>query len=160
MKFEKFLKSVGAYGRVFERTNGDKWLVCDGVGMKIPTGVLELLGGGKVDHDMGKAVINAVISADTADDILHLSKAVLFDRDGKSGDICRVFETELDIELETHKVGIWNKEYGLLEKKDILTYLEIEDYPDEHGDVKTVKYIVVLDEHGETIGFIAGTYKI
>lgn len=150
MKFEKFLKSVGAYGRVFERTNGDKWLVCDGVGMKIPTGVLELLGGGKVDHDMGKAVINAIISADTSDDVLHLAKAVLFDRDGKSG----------DIELETHKVGIWNKDYGLLEKKDILTYLEIEDYPDEHGNVEILKYIVVLNEKGETIGFIHGTHNI
>lgn len=36
MKFDKFLKNVGMMGQIYERANGDRWLVCGGVGMKIP----------------------------------------------------------------------------------------------------------------------------
>ena len=32
MKFVKFLKSCGAFGRVYKRPNGDKWLICEVVG--------------------------------------------------------------------------------------------------------------------------------
>lgn len=45
MKFEKFLKGVGTHGEVVTRVNGEKWLVCGGVGMVIPKGVDTLLGG-------------------------------------------------------------------------------------------------------------------
>lgn len=41
-------------------------------------------------------------------------------------DIIRVFETELG-----DRIGIFNQSYGFLEKKDVLTYLEIEDDSDE-----------------------------
>lgn len=154
MKFEKFLKGVGTHGSVIERNNGEKWLVCETVGMKIPKGVTNLLGHSYGEKD--RVIFNTIIHSDTTDDLLQLTEAVLFDPEGKSGDIVRVFETTLG-----DRVGIYNADYGLLEKKDVLTYLEIEvDDPDHEGKVKTVKYIVVLDHANEIQGFITGTQKI
>ena len=48
MKFEKFLKGCGTHGQILTRKNGDRWLICGGVGMKVPNGVVNLLGSGEV----------------------------------------------------------------------------------------------------------------
>ena len=47
MKFEKFLKGCGTHGQIVTRSNVDKWLVCGGVGMRVPRGVVNLLGSGE-----------------------------------------------------------------------------------------------------------------
>lgn len=151
MKFEKFLKGVGTHGKTLTRDNGDNWLLSGGVGMKIPTGVTNLLGS---TIEKPNKYFNEILGADTTDDILNLSEAVLFDPTGKSGDIVRVFETEMG-----DRVGIWNTDYGLLEKSDILTYLEVEDENNE-GETKTIKLIVVLGFDQEIKGFITGTQRI
>lgn len=88
MKFEKFLKSVGTHGQVIERNNGDKWLICDNVGMKIPDGVDNLIGSAKVEGD---EIFYLILRADTSDDVLTLKRAVLNEADGKTNDIIRVF---------------------------------------------------------------------
>lgn len=158
MKFEKFLKNVGTHGRVIERNNGDKWLVSGSVGMKIPDGVDNLLGSVKLEGD---EIFYAILQADTSDDTLTLKRAVLNEADGKANDIIRVFETVLDIDLLSDEVGISNRDYGLLEKHDKLTYLEIEDIPDHNGDLMSVKFIVILDRRdNEPIGFITGVKDI
>lgn len=78
------------------------------------------------------------------------------DPEGKANDIIRVFETDLG-----DRIGIYNASYGLLEKKDRLTYLEIEeDDPDNEGETKISKFIVVRDYNNEVIGFIAGSNEI
>ena len=158
MKFEKFLKGVGTHGQILERENGDKWLVCGGVAMKIPKGVDNLLGS-KSDTD-SEPVFSALFGADTSDDVLTLKESLLFDPEGKAGDIVRVFETELG-----DRVGIYNGDFGLLEKKDVLTYLEVEIPAEYKGDEivedeKTVKYIAVLNRALEVQGFITGTHRI
>lgn len=155
MKFEKFLKSVGTHGVVIERGEAENWLVCDGVGMVIPKGVENLLGRAVSSE---YASIVQVIAGMECDDPLTLNRAVLFEADGKANDIYRVFTTDLD---ET--IGILNADYGLLEKKDRLSYMEIEIDTDENGNpldpdqVKTVKYMLVFDRTGNIQGFVTGS---
>ena len=144
MKFVKFLKSCGTYGRVYERRNGDKWLICEGVGMKIPTGVMSLLGVDKVSDSIKK--IEAIIGSDTDDKVI-LSRATI-SADGKASDIVRVFSTQL-----ADEVGISNANFGLLEKSDMnLAYLEILLEDEESVD----RYLLVLDRSDEVVGFITG----
>lgn len=149
MKFEKFFKAVGTHGLIVKRSEVESWLVCGGIGMKIPDGVNNL--GISQAPD---AMFNAIIHSETSDDLLVLKEAVLHDPEGKAADIIRVFESELG-----DRVGIYNGAYGLLEKKDLLTYLEIEDDSQE-DEVKTSKYIVVLDHSKNIVGFINGSDQI
>lgn len=157
MKFEKFLKSVGTHGIVIERNESEKWLVCGGVGMVIPKGVDNLLG--RVTGSEYASVID-VISTSVLDDPLTLNRAVLLEADGKAADIYRVFTTELGDE-----VGIINADYGLIERKDSLGYMEIKIDSDEDGNtlpeekVETVKFILVFDRKGEIEGFITGSQR-
>ena len=157
MKFEKFLKSVGTHGEVIARNEAEKWLVCGGVGMVIPVGVDNLLGvSGKSEY----ASIVDVIAKSDFDDPIFLDRAVLFEPDGKAGDIYRVFKNDLDDE-----VGIINADYGLLEKKDLLSFFSIEIDCDEDGkalpeeEIKTVKYILVFNQRKEIVGFITGSQR-
>ena len=156
MKFEKFLKGCGTHGEVIERNEAEKWLVCGGVGMIIPRGVDNLLGSNK---DNEYASIVDVIANAELDDKLTLKEAVLLDPTGNAGSIYRVFESELG-----EKVGIINADYGLLEKKDLLGYGEIEIPAKYEGDniieeEKTIKYILVYDYSGNIQGFITGSNK-
>lgn len=146
MKFEKFFKSVGTHGLIVKKSDVESWLLCGGVGMRIPVGVNNL--GVSVDPE---PLFNAIVNSEPDDDYLALVKAILDDPEGKANDIIRVFETDIG-----DRVGIWNKDYGLLEKKDRLTYLEIED--DKTGI--TSKIIVVRDYDGDVVGFITGVNVI
>ena len=123
--------------------------------MKVPTGVLNLLGSGVIG-DKTKAIIEAIIKADT-DDKVELIRASL-EKDGKANDIIRVFGDGLDIE-----VGIYNADFGLLEKADInLAEVEIEDgdIDDPQHSFIGRKYLLILDNEDEVIGFIQGVKKI
>lgn len=146
MKFEKFLKGCGTYGQILNRNNGDRWLICGGVGMKIPVGVTNLLGSGEVTEKV-KNLVEGLVKADT-DDKVELIRATV-SADGKASDIVRIFGDRLDIE-----VGIRNADFGLLEKADInLAEVEIE----ESGDILLDgKYLVILDRNDDVIGFIQG----
>lgn len=147
MKFEKFLKGCGTHGQILTRENGDKWLVCGGVGMKVPRGVENLLGAGEVGEKT-KTLVEGIVKADI-DDKVYLTRATVT-ADGKASDIIRVFGDGLDIE-----VGIYNADFGLLEKKDIfLAEAEIDE------DDKTTKFLLILDNEDEVIGFIQGVKNI
>lgn len=151
MKFEKFLKQVGTHGEVIERNESEKWLVCGGVGMVIPRGVDNLLGSSK-DRDYA-SIVDVIANAEL-DDALTLVDAVLLDPTGNAGAIYRVFESELG-----ERVGIINADYGLLEKKDLLGYGEIEVPATENKEAFTIKYILVYDQTGNIQGFITGSNK-
>lgn len=146
MKFEKFFKSAGTHGLIVKKSEVESWLLCEGVGMKIPTGVNNL-GVSSEPTDMFKAVVGS----NSEDDILTLVEAVIRDPEGKANDIIRVFETGLG-----DRIGIYNASYGLIERKDRLTYLEIEA-DNENGVTKTYKFIVVRNSKNEPIGYIAGS---
>lgn len=150
MKFEKFLKNVGAHGQILKRDNGDRWLVCAGVGMKIPVGVENLLGSGEVPEKV-KQLVEGLITADT-DDKVSLIKATI-SKDGKASDIVRVFGDGLAFD----EVGICNADFGLLEKCDYnLAVVEVED---EDTGIDT-KYLLILDNADEVIGFISGVKDV
>lgn len=146
MKFEKFFKSVGTHGLIVKKSDVESWLLYAGVGMRIPVGVNIL--GVSVDPE---PLFTAIINSEPEDDYLRLVEAILDDPEGKANDIIRVFETDLG-----DRVGILNKDYGLLEKKDRLTYLEIED---DKTNI-TSKILVVRDYDGDVIGFITGVGSI
>lgn len=149
MKFEKFLKSVGTHGLIYKRGNGDSWLVCSGVGMKIPVGVDNLLGIGEVPEKV-KTLIEALIGANVYDKVA-LTRATIT-KDGKASDIIRVFGDNLDIEI-----GIYNSDFGLLEKADVnLAEVEIEN----DDFITEEKYLLILDQSDEVVGFIQGTKDI
>lgn len=151
MKFEKFLKGCGTHGQILERENGDKWLVCGGVGMKVPNGVVNLLGSGEVGEKT-KKILEAIVKADT-DDKVSLVRATI-PKDGKAGDIVRIFGG-LDDLLEDIEVGIYNADFGLLEKADVnLAEVEIED------NDSSFKYLLILDHEDQVIGFIQGVKNI
>lgn len=151
MKFEKFLKSVGTHGMIVKNSDSDSWLLCEGLGMPIPTGV-NALGVSVTPEPLFKAIVNS----EPEDDYLHLVEAVLREPDGKANDIIRVFETDLG-----ERVGIRNKAYGFLEKSDRLTYLEVEaDDPDHEGETMISKIMVVRNYPGDVIGFITGVDAI
>lgn len=149
MKFEKFLKGCGTHGQVLEMSNGDTWLICAGVGMKVPVGVTNLLGSGEVGEKT-KKIVEALVKADT-DDKVFLKRAVV-EKGGKSRDIIQIFGDINDIE-----VGIYNDNFGLLEKSDYnLAEVEI-----EADDFRTeTKYLLILTPGDEVIGFIQGVKDI
>ena len=151
MKFEKFLKGVGTHGEVIERNEAEKWLICGRVGMVIPRGVDNLLGS---TRDKEYASIVEVIANAELDDSLKLVDAVLLDPKGNARSIYRIFESELG-----ERVGIINADYGLLEKKDLLGYGEIEVPATENKDAFIVKYVLVFDRSGKLQGFITGSQK-
>lgn len=141
MKFEKFFKAVGTHGLIVKKSDTESWLVCDGVGMRIPRGVNNL-GIATAPSEMFTAIVNS----ESDDDTLVLKEALLLDPEGKAKDIVRVFETEQE---DYRRVYIWNSEYGFLEKKDRLTYLEIED-----EEEKIHKFMVIRNHDGDAIGYI------
>lgn len=150
MKFEKFLKSVGTHGQILTRDNGDRWLICGGVGMKIPVGVENLLGSDEVPEKV-KTLVECLINADI-DDKVCLTRASLT-KDGKASDIVRVFGDFLDIE-----VGIRNSDFGLLEKSDVnLAEVEIEA---EDDALDETKFLLILDNGDEVVGFIEGVKEV
>ena len=148
MKFDKFLKNTGMMGQIYERENGDRWLMCGGVGMKIPVGAVNLLGAG-VATDESKQMIEDIVHADT-DTKVDLARAILKDADGKASDIIRVFSDG------RNEVGIYNGDFGLIEKSDVnLAKAEIEN-PDDELDVRS--FLLILDNTSDEVqGFIAGT---
>lgn len=151
MKFEKFLKGCGTHGLVLERSNGDKWLICAGVGMLVPNGVVNLLGAGEVSEKT-KNIVEALVRADT-DDRVMLKRATI-PADGKASNIIRVFGSIDDLS-EQIEIGIYNVDFGLLEKADInLAEVEIEESD------KVFKYLLVLNRDKEVIGFIEGVNNI
>lgn len=146
MKFEKFFKSVGTHGLIVKKSDVESWLLCGGVGMLIPVGVNNL--GVSVDPE---PLFNAIVNSEPDDDYLRLVDAILDNPEGKANDIIRIFETDIG-----DRVGICNKDYGLLEKSDRITYLEVED--DESGI--TSKLAVVRDYDGNAVGFITGVDRL
>lgn len=143
MKFEKFLKRCGTHGQIVNRGNGEKWLICDGVGMLVPAGVENLLGSGEVGEKT-RRIVEALVCADT-DDKVELSAAFI-PAAGKPKDIVRIFgDNVLDTE-----VGISNEDFGLLEKSDVnLAEVEL-----EIDDETSVRFLLVLDRDDLLIGFI------
>ena len=138
MKFKKFCEKVTPYGQIVKLDNGDEWLIGGGVGMKIPTGVVNILGSGVASEET-KSLVYELTHADT-DERVYLTDAILLDADGKAADIIRIFG----------KARITNKAYGLLEKGDV--NLSVATAEDE--ELNEHMYLLVLDRDNAVCGFI------
>ena len=146
MKFEKFYKNSGMNGQIVELEDGDKWLVCNRVGMRVPDGVINLLGiGGTTDKV--RQIVEAITEADT-DDKVVLSRAYL-KADGKPTEIIRIFMDEYG-----DGVGIINKDFGLIERSDA-NLCHVEVVP-ENGEESELRFLVILDRDDLPVGFVAG----
>lgn len=119
--------------------------------MKVPQGIVNLLGVGEVPERV-ELLVETLIKADT-DDKVELTKAVLDHADGKASDIIRVFTGENMIG-DHIEIGINNCDFGLLEKSDTnLVQVEIEESD------KSTQYLLVLNRSGEeVIGFIESVF--
>lgn len=146
MKFEKFFKMAGTHGVVYKGRGEDRYLIAGGVGMKIPIGVNAVLG----LESKKDPVLDAILSADTEDDVLALVEAQI-PADGKASEIVRIFETD-----SGDRIGISNANYGLLEKYDRLVYVEIED----NEDVVNAFIVVTDPKNKEIVGFIQGDKEV
>lgn len=150
MKFEKFAKSCATRGFVCERSNGSLWLVCGGIGMEIPDGVVSMVGAGKITGPTAN-LVEALVRGDT-DDKVKLVRAEI-PADGKASDIVRIFSDPDGIT----EVGITNAAFGLLEKSDYnLAEVEVED---ADVDLMNGKYLLILDSGDEVVGFIHEAVK-
>lgn len=148
MKFEKFLKGYGTHGQIVNRENGDKWLICGAVGMKVPAGVVNLLGAGVATDDTKKRVEEIVTSLEWINAELTLA---YLPKDGKASDIIRIYSTGVS------ETGIRDADYKLLEAED--TNLAVLDFADIEGTEFNGRYLLVLDNEDEVIGFIRSINK-
>ena len=127
--------------------------------MKVPQGVVNLLGSGEVGEKT-KNILEALVKADT-DDKVSLTRATI-SKDGKAGDIVRIFGGTNSF-LEDIEIGIYNADFGLLEKADVnLAEVEVEgDITDpQYSCFISNKYLLILDREDQVIGFIQGKENI
>ncbi|MEE3428403.1 MAG: hypothetical protein VZQ55_05500 [Ruminococcus sp.] len=151
MKFDKFLKKVSTYGQIVT-VNGDSWLVCAGVGMIIPSGVINLLGVGKAPESTSR-IVEALVEADKDDKVELIAASIK--ADGRPKDIVRIFGDPSGVNFDVN-VGISNNDFGLLEKSDVnLAEAEIIYENDENKEINE-KYLMILDYEDELVGFIQG----
>ena len=151
MKFDKFLKKVSTYGQIVT-VNGDSWLVRAGVGMIIPSGVINLLGVGKAPESTSR-IVEALVEADKDDKVELIAASIK--ADGRPKDIVRIFGDPSGVDFDVN-VGISNNDFGLLEKSDVnLAEAEIIYENDENKEINE-KYLMILDYEDELVGFIQG----
>lgn len=148
MKFEKFLKGSGIHGSIIKRRNGDKWLVYNDVGMKVPAGVVNLLGDGTASDEV-REMVEEIVTANPYD-TAELTLAYL-PADGKASDIIRIYSTGFS------ETGIHNADYSLLEESDV--NFAVLDFADIKDSEFKGRYLLVLNPKGEIIGFIKSINK-
>ena len=113
MKFQKFVKSLGSDGIVYNRKNGERWLASERVFMKIPEDIHSVTCADIADMpDFAENIINY----DSFTDPCDLHKAVMPYADGVIKDCVRIYATE----NAQNTVAIDNTSYALIERKDIV----------------------------------------
>lgn len=148
MKFEKFFKSAGIYGKVVNH-RGTKWLVCAGVGMRVPEGMSEILSKG-ADSGKNKMVVDAICDSFDGEPVT-LARAYLA-KDGRPSDVRRIFADD-----SGNEIAIRNSDFGLLERSDVLLFwLDVEDDTGEGDETKTMRFLLVENSDNSVIGFIQG----
>lgn len=105
MKFDNFVKYVGADGIILETSVNDKWLFCGSVGMLIPENRNVC---GRIET-MPEYIENLI---DCDCEPVELVEAVLPKPDSKPSELLRVFEGKNTI------INIRNKTFGFIEKSN------------------------------------------
>jgi hypothetical protein len=150
MKFEKFLKMTAGHGVIVERKDGEKWLLFDGVLMRIPDGV-NIIAALRMDEpqfisDIFEEYANENISS------AELTNAILPTPDASASKIIRVFN-----DSDGGEIGVANKYFGIIEKgNDLVTVYDEEYNPDSpaallvlrgYGENEEIEGIIFDDEY-------------
>lgn len=144
MKFKKFVKSLGADGVLYNRSNGERWLTSGSIFMKVPEDIRTVTA---CDSAEMPSLIEDIINYDTFSKPCALVEAVMPVPDGVIKDCVRIFATENGID----KTAIANDGYALIERGDI-----VEMYVTEKISALVIKRPVDLVDE-EIVGVILRT---
>lgn len=152
MKFQKFVKSLGSDGIVYNRKNGEHWLASERVFMKIPEDIHSVTCADITDMpDFAENIINY----DSFTDPCDLRKAVMPYADGVIKDCVRIYATENAL----NTVAIDNSSYALIERKDIVEMFVKYDAENEtsEGKALVIKRPKNFSSDEEVVGLIFPT---
>lgn len=154
MKFQKFVKSIGSEGIIYERKNGERWLASDNVFMRIPEGIRSITA--SEIAPMPEASENIIDYASLSEPC-ELHKAIMPYANGAIKDCVRIYATENAL----CKIAICNSAYALIERKDIVEmYIEyISENPVSKLKALVIKEQIcpLVEDEPETIGLIFPT---
>lgn len=151
MKFEKFVKSLGTAGTIYERTNGERWLASESCLMRVPYSARSVVAWEIVEMpDEFETIISQIGFKNEA----FLVKAHMPIADGSTRDILREYESVKN----GYTCIITNADYSLIDrKKDIVEILAVYDLNKDENEVKAllVKNVPVTPEEDyELVGVI------
>lgn len=151
MKFQKFVKSIGSEGIIYERKNGERWLASDNVFMRIPEDIRSITA--SEIAPMPEAIEN-IINYESFTDPCELHKAVMPFADGAIKDCVRIYATENAL----NKIAICNNAYALIERKDTVEMYVKFNSEDETSEAKALvikeQFSPLIEDEPETIGLI------
>lgn len=149
MKFEKFLKMTAGRGVIVDREDGEKWLLFDGVLMRIPEGVNIIAALRMYEPQLISDIFEEY--ADENISTAKLTNAILPTPDASASKIIRVFN-----DSDGGEIGIANKYFGIIEKgNDVVTVYD-EEYSDNpsallvlrgYGKNEEIEGIIFDDEY-------------
>ena len=123
MKFEKFLKMTAGRGVIVDREDGEKWLLFDGVLMRIPDGVNIIAALRMEESEFITRIFQEYARDNCAGS--ELTGAELNPPDASASKVIRIFTDN-----DGGEIGISNKYFGLIERGDTV----INVYDDEYSD--------------------------
>lgn len=137
MKFEKFLKMTAGRGVIVEREDGGKWLLFDGVLMRIPDGVNIIAALRMEESEFITRIFQEYARENCAG--AELTGAELDPPGASASKVIRIFTDN-----DGGKIGISNKYFGLIEKgNDVATV-----YDEEYSSTMPAA-LLVLRGYGE-----------
>ena len=152
MKFQKFVKSIGTEGIVYNRKNGEQWLAAGDVFAKIPEDIHSVTCMEVADMPDN---IETIINCDSFGDPCKLYKAVMRYPDGAIKDCVRIYATENAL----NTLAIDNFAYSPIEQKDFVEMFNKYDFDNEISEAKAlfVKCPANLVSDEEMVGLIFPT---
>ena len=154
MKFQKFVKSIGSEGIIYERKNGERWLASDNVFVRIPEDIRSITA--REILPMPEAIEN-IINYESFTDPCELHKAVMPYADGAIKDCVRIYATE----NAQSKIAICNSAYALIERKDTVEMYVKFNAEEETSEAKALvikeQFSPLVEDEPETVGLIFPT---
>lgn len=137
MKFEKFLKMTAGKGVIVDRGDGEKWLLFDGVLMRIPDGVNIIA---PLRMDEPRFVTHVFEEYDDENiSTAELTNAILPTPDASASKVIRIFT-----DSDGGEIGVINKFFGIIERdNDVVTV-----YDDDYSTDKPAA-LLILTGYGE-----------
>ena len=146
MKFEKFLKMTAGRGVIVDREDGEKWLLFDGVLMRIPDGVNIIAALRMEESEFITRIFQEYARDNCAGS--ELTGAELDPPDASASKVMRIFTDN-----DGGEIGISNKYFGLIERGDTV----INVYDDEYSDDEPAALMVTdfdSSEGAQIVGVI------